>query len=170
MGYCPHCGTRLEEGLAWDGRRRPRCPQCGFVHYPDPKVAVAVLVAQNGRLLMGRRSHEPQKGAWSFPAGYVDAGEKVEDAARREVTEETGLEVSIDRLLGVYSEPGNPVILIAYAGTIVGGEMAPGPEAMEARFFPLQELPPLAFGHDHQVVQDWIASLTGQRPLVGDIG
>ncbi|MBI2305113.1 MAG: NUDIX domain-containing protein [Chloroflexi bacterium] len=140
------------------GRLRPHCPACGFTYFHDPKVAVAVILAKDSQVLLSRRNHDPQKGAWSFPAGYVDAGERVEEAGRREVREETNLEIAIDRLLGVYSEAGNPVILIVYTGRILSGVPHPGPEAAEVRFFPPDEVPPLAFPHDRQVLEDWLRS------------
>src|SRR5687767_11690657 len=116
--FCPDCGSRLAEKMAF-GRLRGVCSGCGRVHFDDPKVAVGVVVDLDGRIVLGRRGHEPNMGRWSFPSGYVDAGEKVEDAAVREVEEETGIKVRIDRLLGVYSTPGERTIFIAYAGSAV---------------------------------------------------
>jgi 8-oxo-dGTP diphosphatase len=149
--FCAACATRLER----DTEGRPRCPACGFVWYPDPKVAVGVLAERDGRLLLVRRNHEPRMGEWAFPSGYVDAGEVIEEAAAREVREETGVEVRLDALLGVFSERGNPVIFVAYAGTITEGEPAPGPEASEVGLFDPDALPPLAFEHDPEVVTAW---------------
>ena len=92
---------------------------------------------------------------WAFPSGFVDAGEVVEDAARREVREETGVEVRIDRLIGVYSEAGEAVVFIAYAGTLIGGEALAGDEAFEIGWFSSDALPELAFPHDDQILRDW---------------
>ena len=102
-----------------------------------------------------RRNHEPMYGRWSFPSGYVDRGEAVEDAARREVLEETAVEVAIDRLLGVYSAAGDAVVFIAYGGHSTGGVPAAGPEAIEVGLFPPHELPELAFAHDPAIVDAW---------------
>lgn len=158
MRYCPQCATPLKRRRV-AGRQRPSCSRCGYTYYEDPKVAAGVVAEKEGRILLVRRNHEPKLGCWSFPSGFVDAGEKVEDAAVREVREEAGVEVALRGLVGVYSRPGERVIFIVYAGNVVAGEPTPGEEAMEARYFDPDRLPPLAFPHDQQVVSDWRALL-----------
>jgi ADP-ribose pyrophosphatase YjhB (NUDIX family) len=123
----------------------------------EPKVGVGVLAERRGRLLLVRRNHEPKLGEWSFPSGFADAGEVLEEAAAREAKEETGLDVRIDRLLGVWSSRGERVIFIAYAGRVTRGRIEVGPECMDVRFFPPDALPPLAFSHDDAVVRAWRA-------------
>lgn len=146
--YCPHCGSALpEEG---------RCPNDGYRWFPDPKVAVGVLVEDSdGRLLLVRRNHEPAYGRWAFPSGFVDAGEVLEEAAIREVLEETYVEITLDRLVGAWSTPGSPVIFLAYAAHVVAGDAAPGEEAIEVRWFAVDALPDLAFDHDAEIVTAW---------------
>ena len=139
------------------GRERPVCPSCERVHFDDPKVATGVVAESDGRILLTRRAHEPMLGRWSFPSGFVDAGEVVEEAAVREVEEETGVRVSIERLLGVYSTSGERVIFIAYAGVVTGGSIAPGEESLEVAYFHPDELPELAFPHDAAIVEAWRA-------------
>jgi ADP-ribose pyrophosphatase YjhB (NUDIX family)/ribosomal protein S27AE len=169
--YCPRCGTAI---AAPAGDDRPTCADCGYVAYADPKVATGVLVSRpldsageapsNSKnqnqpndleLLLVRRNHEPALGRWAFPSGYVDAGEVVEAAAIREVFEETGVTVALDQLIGVYSEAGNIVVFVAYAGHLVSGEAAAGDEAFEVGWFSPDALPALAFPHDDQIVADW---------------
>ncbi len=154
MRYCPECGAELSERVV-HGRPRPACPRCRFVHYANPKVAVGVIVARDGQVLLCRRDIDPGRGLWSFPSGYVDAGEPVKVAARREVLEETGLEVEIDRLVGVYDSPNRPVVYIVYAGRIVGGELRAREEVQEVGYFGLEALPELAFEHDGRILADW---------------
>jgi len=120
MNFCVECGARLEPKQAF-GKVRPVCTRCGKVHFEDPKVAVGVVVDIDGRIVLGKRGHEPKMGQWSFPSGFIDAGEVVESAAVREVEEETGLQVKIDRLLGVYSTPGERTVFIAFAGSAEHG-------------------------------------------------
>src|SRR5919109_4618965 len=110
-GYCLQCGTPLELRLQED-RQRPTCPNCGFIHYLDPKVAVAVVLGDADGVLLGRRGIDPGSGRWSFPAGYVNRGEVLEEAAEREVFEELGLVVRLTGLVGAYSERGQPVVLV----------------------------------------------------------
>ena len=152
--FCIHCGTALRRRIAF-GRRRLVCPACGYVHFDDPKVAVGVLAERRGRLLLVKRNHEPHLGEWSFPSGYVDAGEVLEEAAVRETKEETGLDVRLGPLLGAWSTAGERVIFLAYAARVTGGRIEVGAECQDARFFAPEALPPLAFPHDAAVLEAW---------------
>ena len=156
LGYCLTCGTPLEARHHED-RERPTCPSCGFIHYLDPKVAVAVILGDERGVLLCRRLIDPGSGRWSFPAGYVNRGEVLEEAAVREVLEELGVAVRLRGIVGVYSERGEPVVLVVYAGEIEAGEPHPdGHEVSEVRRFALDALPDdLAFPHDRQVLSDW---------------
>ncbi|MCX6024372.1 MAG: NUDIX domain-containing protein [Chloroflexi bacterium] len=163
--FCMRCGAAMAE-REMDGTTRWGCTSCSFILYRDPKVAVGVVTAQNGRVLLTQRNHQPKMGEWSFPSGFVDYGEKLESAAEREVWEETGVRVRVDALLGVFSETGAPVVFIAYAGTIVGGEPVAGPESIAIGFFAPEEAPPLAFPHDAEILRRW----TAQNGAAGDTG
>ena len=157
--YCPKCGTELV--WRWTGEReRPVCPACGFVFYFNPVVGAGVLVEVEGRVVLVRRGVEPKKGLWGLPAGYVEADERAEAAAVRESWEETGLEVEIDDLLGVYSFGREPQtgVLILYAAHTVGGRLRAGDDAQEVRAFAPDELPPddqIAFRTHLQALRDW---------------
>lgn len=155
-GFCSRCGAPLELRFQED-RDRPTCPACGFIQYLDPKVAVAVILGDETGVLLGKRCIDPGSGRWSFPAGYVNRGELLEEAATREVLEELGLAIHLEGVVGVYSERGEPVVLIVYAGAIEAGEpQADGREVSEVRRFPLDRLPDdLAFPHDRRVLEDW---------------
>lgn len=147
--YCPRCASALEV----DGANRVHCAACGFVVWHDPKVAVGVLVRRGDEVLLVQRNHEPGYGRWSFPSGFVDRGEVVEGAAAREVLEEALVEVRIGRLLGVFSEAGNPVVFVMFEGELTAGEAAPGPEALAVGYFSRGALPPLAFAHDAAIIE-----------------
>lgn len=157
--YCPRCGRPIEATEPASTGPLARCadPACGYVQHRDPKVATGVVATIEGRILLVRRNHDPALGRWSFPSGYVDAGEAVEAAAAREVREEAGVEVRIDRLLGVYSGLGEDVIFVAYAGEVTGGEPVPGDEAFEVALFDPDELPELPFIHDEAIIEAWRA-------------
>jgi len=138
---------------------RPVCGACGLVAYLDPKLAVAVLIARDGRVLLGKRgpgTREP--GKWSFPAGFVERGERVEHAAAREAREETGLDVVIGELVGLYSSDGEPVVLAVYAVGAVTGEPVAGDDLTEVGWFPATALPELAFPRDRRIMAAWLAS------------
>ena len=145
--FCPRCGTaiRLEERF---GKVRPVCPHCEYVHFEDPKVAAAVLIEQDGRVLLVRRVNEPYRGLWTLPAGFIDAGEDPARAAERECLEETGLSVRVKRVLDVI--PGKEHehgadFVIAYLAEVISGTLAPDDDADAADWFPRDNLPPLAF-------------------------
>ena len=156
INYCQRCGTRLGERHI-EGMMRPHCPSCGFVVFLDPKVAAVALVTDGDGLVMVKRGVEPEYGKWAFPSGYVDRGEVVEAAARREVKEETGLDVELDNLVGVYSLEGNPVVLVVFSAHIIGGLVEVGHDALDVRTFPLTDLPELPFPHDKRMLEDWLS-------------
>jgi acetyl-CoA carboxylase carboxyl transferase subunit beta len=108
-----------------------------------------VVRDERGRLLLVRRGVPPAQGRWALPAGYVDADEDPRAAAAREVLEETGLVVEVGRVLDVYpggaSGGAGASFFLAFEARLVGGTLAPGDDAEEARFFAADELPELAF-------------------------
>ena len=161
--YCPACASTLEVQDVW-GTRRPVCRQCGYVVYLDPKVAATCIVERQEKVLMVRRANEPGLGLWSMPGGYVDRGEVVEEAAAREVLEETGLEVEVQDLLGLFSQRGHPVMVAAFTAREVGGVIEAGPEALEVGFFPVDGLPPLAFPRDQEILAQWMAIRDKELP------
>ncbi len=166
IAFCPACGLPIEPREAF-GRLRPVCAGCGYVHFDDPKVATGVVAERDGRILLTKRGHEPMYGRWSFPSGFVDAGEIVEDAARREVQEETGVIVEITRLLGVYSTAGERVIFVAYAGTVTGGDLRAGEEALDVGYFAPEALPSPAFPHDTAIIGEWLRTRPAPRRAGG---
>ena len=152
--YCAGCASRLELREE-NGTTRPVCPACGRVVYYDPKVAAVTILARQQEVLLVRRANQPGYGLWSVPGGYVDRGEVVEEAAKREVLEETGLVVDVDGLVGLFSEEGRPVIVAAFNGIERGGQLISGPETLEVGFFALDSLPPMAFPGDAGILQAW---------------
>ena len=155
--YCPHCATPLVEGQV-GGSPRKKCPQCGFVHFRNPGVGAAVVIwDSDGRLLLVKRGPGATKaGLWSIPAGSVDYGEDVREAAARELLEETGLEANIGAVVWVASnfhDPAKLTVGIWFDGTVIGGTLQAGDDAAEARFFSPDALPPMAFETDLAYLQ-----------------
>jgi 8-oxo-dGTP diphosphatase len=159
--HCPRCAHLLTQEVV-EGRERPKCPSCGLVVYLNPKIVAAVVPVQDGKVALVRRGMNPGRGLWVFPGGYVDVGENVEDAARREVWEETGLRVKLDRLVGVYSRSGEDIVLVVYSGDVIGGELMFGDEEVDAKWFSPDALPStdqLAFWSTSAALADWRQSL-----------
>jgi len=117
------------------------------------------VVEFDGKLLLGRRNIDPGKGLWSFFSGYMERGEKVELAAIREVKEETNLGVHLETLIGIYSEIGNPHVVIAYRASVINNDVsamiAQPDEVCELALFAPEEVPSLAFPIDTKILRDW---------------
>src|SRR2546426_5623336 len=100
--FCIRCGARLrrvrEEGRA---RRVGGCPRCGWIDWNNPAPTASVLVLCRGRVLLVRRAFAPARGAWDVPGGFIEAGGMAAQAARRELREEAGIAVRLERVLGI---------------------------------------------------------------------
>ena len=141
--FCPRCTTGLD-----GGGRRVECPGCGFIAYANPVPAVcALVVGDDGRLLLARRAHEPQAGAWDTPGGFVEEGEHPLEALVRELREETGLEVEPGRFVGIWIDVYGdaldaPTTLNLYwEATITGGTLAAADDVAELAWFEPHALP-----------------------------
>jgi ADP-ribose pyrophosphatase YjhB (NUDIX family) len=147
VNYCPRCGTAVIQSERF-GRLRPVCPACDWVYFPDPKVAAAVFIEREGKVLLVRRANEPKRGLWTLPAGFIDAGEDPARAAERECFEETGLQVRVvgllDVMYGQEHERGAHIIIF-YRAEIFSGILRPGDDVDKVDFFSRDTLPPLAF-------------------------
>lgn len=155
--YCIRCGTPLTKKELFR-KSRPVCPSCGWIYFADPKVAVAVLITENGQVLLGRRVNDPGRGQWTLPAGFIDAGEDPRQAACRECLEETGLEVEItglfDVLHGQEHERGAHILLV-YQARILSGTIQAADDVDAVDFFDLDHLPALAFSTTQKILQKW---------------
>jgi 8-oxo-dGTP diphosphatase len=160
--YCPYCATSVEYREIQQ-RERPFCPSCETAFFEDPKLAVAVLIEQDGKVALQRRTIDPGAGLWTFPSGFVDRGEPVEEAAVREAWEEVGLQVRLERFLGLYSSPGETVVLAVFVATHEAGKLTSLEENDAVGFFGPDELPDLAFPNDKAIVETWRNG--AQRPV-----
>jgi 8-oxo-dGTP diphosphatase len=153
--YCPYCTTPLIEKLVYHAVRST-CPKCGFIHFLEPKLVTVVLVQFNNTYLLGKRKMNPALGCWSFISGYVDRGEKIEEAAVREVKEETNLDVQLEQLIGIFSERNNPNVVVAYRASIIDNDIsqmsAQPDEVSELAFFAPKDMPELAFPLDMAIL------------------
>ena len=154
--FCPRCG----EEATVDYPRSINCPHCGYGAYYNPKpVAAAIPVTPDGRIILLRRGFDPGKDLWTFPGGFVDLGESVEEATQREAQEELEIDLALTGLVGVYSRPEDRVVLIVYDATFTG-EPRVTPEATEVRAFAPDDLPwdELAFWSTEQALRDLLAA------------
>ena len=106
FAFCPRDGARLEARLI-DGRMRPACPRCGFADFMHVQIGANTVVERDGAVLLVRLSYGPREGYWALPGGLVEADETLEQAARRETSEETGFEVALDGLLATWMRRGS---------------------------------------------------------------
>jgi ADP-ribose pyrophosphatase YjhB (NUDIX family) len=159
--FCPVCGGHLDERQLKAGDpARLVCQSCGFVFYLDPKVAVGTIIRTlDDRIVLVRRAIDPGYGKWVFPGGYVDRGEQIHAAARREAREESGLEIELHGLVNIYSYAGRAPIIIVYAASATGGALAIDDESLEARTFTRDEIPwdDLAFRSTFEALRDYVS-------------
>jgi ADP-ribose pyrophosphatase YjhB (NUDIX family) len=155
--FCPRCGQAAEV----DFPRRITCPHCGYAAYFNPKpVAAAIPVDEQGNVILLRRGFEPGRGLWTFPGGFVDLGESVQDAAHRETEEELCMAIELGPLVGVYSRSEERVVLIVYRARAIG-QPRTTPEAVEVRSFAPAEIPweELAFWSTTLALRDALGEL-----------
>jgi ADP-ribose pyrophosphatase YjhB (NUDIX family) len=177
--YCPYCGKRLD--LIVKGRKACRC---GFVHWDSPKPVVVCVVPMqhrwlrragistrgipDGGLLTVKRGAAPYKGRWCLPCGYMDRHGHPKAEAAREVREETGIIVRIEKIISTCNPlPGEVnITAIHYLARPVGGKLKAGDDAVDARVFTPEDMPTLCF-HSHRTLHDlWyrgdLGRLTGK--------
>lgn len=134
------------------------CDSCGYIHYRNPTPVAGTIPVTDGGVWLLRRAVAPRIGYWTFPAGFMELGETVEEAAVRETREELNLQVEIERLLNVYSWSHLHTIHIIYVARAVSSPSA-GSEALDFGLFAPNEIPwdDLAFNTTHAALRDWLA-------------
>jgi len=146
--FCYYCGEKLIE-KSFQERMHRYCQTCDRIHYENPLPAVATLVVNNeNQLLLVKRSVEPAKGEWCLPGGFIEKDESIEEAALRELEEETGIKGTVVSLVDFFSQRSRhhgSLIIFGYRVKIVGGELRAGDDAQEVNFFGFDKLPPIAF-------------------------
>jgi ADP-ribose pyrophosphatase YjhB (NUDIX family) len=160
--HCPRCGTGIEP---LDGGARIECPVCGLHVYASSKPTASGLVLDDeGRILLARRAQEPDKGKWDLPGGFLDEGEDPRDGLRRELLEETSLEVEplefFDVVVDRYGEADDAqwTLNLYWTCRVLRGTPTPADDVDELRWFGRDELPPaaeLAFRNNAKVISRW---------------
>lgn len=123
-----------------DDRERRVCQTCDFIDYQNPKIVAGAVVEQDGKILLCKRAIEPRKGFWTLPAGFMELGETVEEAAAREAMEEAEAKIEIDTTLAVYSVPRIGQVQIMFRAKLIGG-FGIGPESEDTALVEWKDIP-----------------------------
>ena len=168
--FCAACGSPCADVVAADGRAYRTCTACGRVHFRNPSPTVSVVVVKDESLLLCLR--EPQMfrgGMWCLPGGYMEFDEDFLSAGRREVLEETGLDVQVKGILSVHTNFHTPdmsslsIIMLAHPQA---GVAEPRDETQEVRWIGFGEpLPEMAFEHHEYIIQRYIATRYEGAPV-----
>ena len=158
MGYlefCSNCGSYNKFGKI-DGNQRFFCSECDTIHYENPKPTATLICPRNNEILLVKRAVDPGKGLLGLPGGFIEKGESPEVAAKRELKEETGLNGSAVKVLGVCSHFNTmfgDILLIGIEVEVKDwSTMEAGDDAEEAALFSLNNLPSLAFPCHEKIV------------------
>ncbi|MGF1733799.1 NUDIX hydrolase [Photobacterium satsumensis] len=141
--FCSQCGGNevLMQVPSGDTHQRPVCQQCGHVVYQNPTVIAGCIIEHEGKFLLGKRAIEPMMGKWSIPAGFMENGETVEQAAVREVLEETGARVDVLGPYSIFSVPQMNQVYIIFRARFIGFQQPFGDETAEVTFVTKDEVP-----------------------------
>ena len=157
--HCPRCRAGLVFGPRNDEQGDVlHCPACGLVIYDNPAPTASALVVRDGRLMLTRRARPPYEGMWDVPGGFVEPLEHPEQAVRRELLEETGLEVAVGPLIGVftdvYGQDGVATFNLYYSASVLSGEERPADDVSEIGWFELAEIPlqEVAFANGREAI------------------
>ena len=153
---CPSCGQALQT-TAINGLDRLVCFACEFVHWDNPIPVTATIVPLNGGIVLVKRKYPPFVDDWCLPGGFIEAHEAPEQSAIREVEEETGLKVKIERMLGAQAPgKGINVIILFYLAGPACGVITPGDDASAAQAFNKSDLPAnIAFPLHREMISRW---------------
>lgn len=127
-----------------------------MTEYRNPALTVDTIIINDESIVLIKRLNNPYKNHWAIPGGFVEYGEKVETAAVREAKEETGLDIELTKLVGVYSNPNRDprghTVTVAYTAKIIGGTLKSDSDAKDARFFKFEELKNIDLAFDHEEI------------------
>jgi len=158
--FCPHCGGQIAKKEE-DNVLRDCCSICHSFFYDNPLPVVSAIVDDDRRILLVKRDRAPFKGHWCLPTGFAEAGESIEDAALRELREETGVKGRISRLLDVDSYKSRfygDLLFLTFVAKKSGGKVTAGDDSAEARYWPIYEVPRLAFRSNRRALDVYVQS------------
>ncbi len=142
MNFCSHCAAPVRlEIPAGDNRPRFVCTRCTRVHYQNPKIVAGCIPTWEDKILLCRRAIEPKIGLWTLPAGFMENGESVAQAAARETAEEAGAVVTQPELYGIYSIPHISQVYVMFHAPLSAPTFAAGVESLEVKLYRHTEIP-----------------------------
>ncbi len=155
---CPLCAQSLQTTLL-NGRSRLVCFACEFVHWDNPLPVTATIVPKESKIVLVKRKYPPFVDNWCLPGGFIEAHEAPEDSAIREVEEETGLKIVIERIIEAFAPgKGINVIIIFYLAKPASGPLLAGDDASDVACFSQSELPTnIAFPLHKEMIDKWFA-------------
>ena len=157
--FCPRCGGLLEDREVKAGEpSRLVCCECCFVFYQGPKLVAAAIFELDRGIVLIQRAIEPGYGKWTFPGGFVERGERAEAAAEREALEESGVEIEVTNIVGLYTYEGQIPAIAVFAARAIGGKPTPLDETLAVRSFPHDNLPwsRIAFPSTECALKDYL--------------
>jgi len=158
--YCSYCGKENNYGQI-DGNIRYHCLNCKTIHYENPKPTATLICPKEDAILLGRRAFNPGKGEWGLPGGFMELGETLFEAAKRELKEETNLNGEVIKILGTCSHYGSifgDVLLIGLQVNIKNWDfMIAGDDVAELKLFNIGNLPKLAFDCHQKIVSYYLS-------------
>jgi 8-oxo-dGTP diphosphatase len=159
--FCPYCASPLVIASI-EGRERRHCEGCGTTVYENPVPASCViLIDRCDRVLLTKRNVEPRAGYWCLPGGFIELGESPEQAALRELREETCLLGKIEMLLGAAIDPHpdyHTVLITCYLVRTYEGEPVAGDDVSDAAFYRAQDLPEIAFSSHRHFIRNYFST------------
>jgi ADP-ribose pyrophosphatase YjhB (NUDIX family) len=142
LNYCSNCGAPVALKIpAGDNLPRHVCDACATIHYQNPKMVIGCIPEWDDRILLCKRAIEPRYGKWTLPAGFMENGETVGQAALRETLEEANARVELHAMYTVLSVPHVNQVHIFYRGRLLDLDFGPGTESLEVRLFAESEVP-----------------------------
>jgi len=155
--FCPRCTGSLTTA---DGS--VYCAACGYEAWAHSVPGAQALVERDGRVLLGRRRFDPGRGLWDLPGGFLEEAEPPLDGLRRELREETGLDIEPTAFFGIWLQPyaGRTVLCLTWLARPAGGIERAGDDLVELRWFAPDELPAaheLAFESFVEILSAWRA-------------
>lgn len=160
MKYCSDCGSdRIQIAIPeGDNRERHMCPDCGAIHYTNPRIIAGVLPVWEDRILLCKRAIHPRKDFWTLPAGFLENGETLQQGAERETLEEAEARVDIHDIYTIFNLTHIHQVYIFFRGTLINGEYGVGEESSDAALFAAEEIPweELAFPTIHKTLRYYL--------------